>query len=470
MANRKEEQRLASNRRILDSALAEFAQKGFSRALLIDIARNAKVSNGMVTQRFNGKDNLYNQVFVDMVTTYLTKFTEKDSLHSMLTTLVDDIKTGAETGTESFIFVSDLLLSKDSPVNSFELIKEVFKRSALCDKVIDGVSNGLIRQGDPFEIMRMFLVSAVGIAKSFSGTTAGMPATSGFLSLLAPSDRQLSDDQDYLKARLTEGLISQLSYEYEAVALVNLESSIFVITKAIGPFADFKPERGLSFDKNIKRYADSFVHPDDRKRYRDFMKKSNLLKRFDPDRQLTISYRIDSPEDVHYQTIVRFNKASKDGHWITIGLKNLERLVREEVRSALTEAQERSDSISAGLARALDVRAYLDTKKDELTFYKLEGEFAKAAGKLTKSGSGSSDLISIISQLLSGEDAKRTAAELIAKAIKDVRSEPSGSILISFECTADLRKFRYIMDVAALSDDSGAVAISIADIDKYLIK
>ncbi|MBQ5412410.1 MAG: TetR/AcrR family transcriptional regulator [Oscillospiraceae bacterium] len=469
MANRKEEQRLASNRRILDSALTEFAQKGFSRALLIDIARNAKVSNGMVTQRFNGKDNLYNQVFVDMVTTYLTKFTEKDSLHRMLTTLVDDIKTGAETGTESFIFVSDLLLSKDSPVDSFELIKEVFKRSALCDKVIDGISNGLIRQGDPFEIMRMFLVSAVGIAKSFSGTTAGMPATSGFLSLLAPSDRQLSDNQDYLKARLTEGLISQLSYEYEAVALVNLESSIFVITKAIGPFADFKPERGLSFDKNIKRYADSFVHPDDRKRFWDFMKKSNLLKRFDPDRQLTISYRINSPEVVHYQTIVRFNTASKDGHWVTIGLKNLERLVREEVRSALTEAQERSDSISAGLARALDVRAYLDTKKDELTFYKLEGKFAKAAGKLTKSGSGSSDLISIISQLLSGEDAEHTA-ELIAKAIKDVRSEPSGSILISFECTADLRKFRCIMDVAALSDDSDAVVIGISDIDKYLIK
>ena len=242
-----------------------------------------------------------------------------------------------------------------------------------------------------------------------------------------------------------------------------------MITKAIGPFADFKPERGLSFDKNIKRYADSFVHPDDRKRFWDFMKKSNLLKRFDPDRQLTISYRINSPEVVHYQTIVRFNTASKDGHWVTIGLKNLERLVREEVRSALTEAQERSDTISAGLARALDVRAYLDTKKDELTFYKLEGEFAKAAGKLTKSGSGSSDLISIISQLLSGEDAEHTA-ELIAKAIKDVRSEPSGSILISFECTADLRKFRCIMDVAALSDDSDAVVIGISDIDKYLIK
>ncbi|MBP1556096.1 MAG: TetR/AcrR family transcriptional regulator [Oscillospiraceae bacterium] len=467
MANKKTEQREASNRRILDSALNEFAEKGFSRALLIDIARNANVSNGMVTQRFNGKDNLYNQVFIDLVTIYLRKFNENDSLYKMLNTIVDDIKTGAEENTKNFTFISDLLLSKDSPVNSFDQIRKTFEASPLSGRIAEGVEHGLIRKGDPFDIIRTFLVSAVGIAKSYSGTSVGLPASSGFLSLLAPSDRQLSGDPDYLRSRLTESLISQLSYEYEAVVLVNLDTNTFVITKAVGPFSDFKPERELSFDKNIKRYADSFVHPDDRKRYRDFMKRSSLLRRFNPDEQLSISYRVNDAKDIRYQTVIRFNNVSRDGHWITAAIKNMDRLVHEEVRSALTEAQERKDSLSSGLAGIFDVTAYLQTDRDELTFYALGGDFGKMAGRMTRSSSGSSDLVSIVSSMLSDSDRERVS-ELIRRAISDVSGDPGSIRLIQFDCLLDLRKFRCIMELRSLSDGSGDVVIGLTDIDKFL--
>ena len=83
--NKKAAQRLASNRRILDSALTEFSEKGYARALLGNIAKEAGVSNGMITQRFSGKENLYNSVFVDLISTYLEKMErESGSLNHML--------------------------------------------------------------------------------------------------------------------------------------------------------------------------------------------------------------------------------------------------------------------------------------------------------------------------------------------------------------------------------------------------
>ena len=468
MANKKADQRLASNRRILDSALREFAEKGFSRALLINVAKNAGVSNGMITQRFNGKENLYKQVFVDIITRYLTRFSENDSLHRMLTVIIDDIKAGAVHRTDTFVFVSDLLLSKDSPVDTFDQVRDEFESSVLCDKLSEGIRNGLIRQGDPFDLIRSFLISAVGISVSFNETKVGLPDTSGYLSLLAPSDKFVSGDPDYMRSRLTDELIGQLSYEYEAVILVNLDTDVYIATKAVGAFINsFMPDSSRSFDENVRVFAEGFIHPDDRQYYRDFMKKEILLRKFNPDQRLTIRYRINEPEEIYYQTIVRFNTVSEDGHWMTLGIKNIDRLVHEEVRNALAEAQGRVTSLTARLSGVFDVIAYLDTSKDELTFYTLKGDFGAIAGRMGKTRSGTSDLISLVSSLMSDTD-RENIPELVRRTIDGIQYEDEKIRYIPFYGTVDLRRFRCIIEIAALSDRPDALVIGIMDFDKYL--
>ena len=468
MANKKAAQRSASNRRILDSALAEFAAKGFSRALLINIAGNAGVSNGMITQRFNGKENLYKQVFVDIISTYLTKFKESDSLYDMLITIVNDIKKGAAERTDTFVFISDLLLSKDSPVDSFDQIRDVFSSSVLCAKLSEAVRNGLVRQGDPFDLIRSFLVSAVGIAKSFNETSVGLPSSRGFLSLLAPSDKFVSGDPDFLKSRLTEELIGQLSYEYEAVVLVNLDTDTFIATKAVGAFSSsFMPVETKTFDENVRIFSEGFIHPDDRQYYRDIINKESLLRRFDPDERLTVRYRADQADDIYYQTIVRFNSVSEDGHWITLGIKNIDRFIHEEVRNALREAQERSASLTNRLSGVFDVIAYLDTAKDELTFYTLRGEFGKVAGKISKSDSGTEDLVRLVSALMSDSD-RIDIPDRIRKTVSVIHDDTDKIRYIPFYGTVDLRRFRCTLEIAALTDRPDALVIGIMDFDKYL--
>ena len=107
--NKKAAQRLASNRRILDSALTEFSEKGYARALLGNIAKEAGVSNGMITQRFSGKENLYNSVFVDLISTYLEKMErESGSLNHMLRYIVKSIKERRKKQESSVSYMTSL--------------------------------------------------------------------------------------------------------------------------------------------------------------------------------------------------------------------------------------------------------------------------------------------------------------------------------------------------------------------------
>jgi len=57
--NKKELQRQESNKRIIDSAIVEFADNGYQVATLTDIASNAEVSKGLVTLRFGSKAGLF---------------------------------------------------------------------------------------------------------------------------------------------------------------------------------------------------------------------------------------------------------------------------------------------------------------------------------------------------------------------------------------------------------------------------
>ena len=58
----KKQRRIISDERILSSALAEFSENGYSKASLVNIAKNANVSVGLVAQNFGSKELLFESV------------------------------------------------------------------------------------------------------------------------------------------------------------------------------------------------------------------------------------------------------------------------------------------------------------------------------------------------------------------------------------------------------------------------
>ena len=59
----KKQRRIISDERILTSALTEFAENGYTKASLLNIAKSANVSVGLVAQNFGSKESLFECVY-----------------------------------------------------------------------------------------------------------------------------------------------------------------------------------------------------------------------------------------------------------------------------------------------------------------------------------------------------------------------------------------------------------------------
>ena len=466
MANKKKDMREASNRRMLDAALTEFAENGYSRALLGNIAKNAGVSNGMVTQRFKGKENLYNSVFLDIISTYLSRHRGDESLYGMLTMLVEDIKHDAAADGERFIFLSDLLLSKDAPVSSTEQAKALFESSYLCRKLKEGIKDGYIVSGEPFEIMKSFLVSVVGITKYFTEFSVALPETENYMALLSPKDSKTGQESDLLYKKLSNELIGHLATDYEAVYLINLETGRTVVGKAARAFRDCPlADPALSLDERVSMFANDFIGEEDRKRFMETIRTENLSEKYGAQEKLTVRFR--SAADSYYQTAVGFTSIIEDGHWISLAFRNIDRQVRDEVRRALAEAERRKESIIARLSGVFDFIAYFDTVEDKLNIYKLQGDFQGVLDQVPKTTSGSRDMFNILTAVTAVKE-REEVCERVRKIVQNIRDSSDRIKFFIFNATVRLRVFRCLIEVAALGDSKDSVVVGLVDFDKWL--
>ena len=469
MPNKKAEQRKASNRRILDSALTEFSQKGFARALLGNIARSAGVSNGMITQRFGGKENLYYSVFVDLITKYLEELDDENgSMHSMLTKLVDDIKYGAATKTERFLFVYDLLISRDSPVDSFDQVRDLFEGSALCRRMKEAMDEGLLNPEPPFELIRSFLISALGITKIYSDSAVALPDTDGYMSLLMPREKMETSSLDVMRSRFTDELIGQLSSEYEHVMIFNLETSRMSVGVKKGLFLSLlPPDPSSTFDEKSKRFAEQAVHPDDREMYIEFLKTDRLLKEFVQGKIITLKFRTIGSEVPNYQATVRFNRVDSEGHWVTLGIKNLDWIIHDKKRSEISLTEDRISSFASALSDSYSFIAWFDRSGDKISICRAEGLFREAADKIPEKGSGREFLRSFLSSMI--KDGKK---EEILKSADDLINGSAvygGKVkVIAFTAAINVHTFRCLLSAASPEGEDGNVMIGIMDMDRNI--
>ena len=468
MKNLKTEQRNASNKRILECALLEFAENGFSRTLLSNVAHRAGYSNGMITQRFGGKENLYNEVFINVCRNYLNNFSENESADKMLLRIVDDIKQGAQNRIPEFVFVADYLSSRDSPVNGFDIIKPYLEESAFTDVIKKAISeSGTNNEEDPFDMIRIFIISSINLAKSFVKADLELPPSESFLTLLRPTKRRT--EIDLLNARLADQLTGQISSEFDGVFLVNLDLQRTVVARIGGIYNSANNDRlrdhSTSFDERTRRFADDFIAEEDRQRYIDFMNRERLLRLFGKEKRISIRYRVCNPTIMEYQTVIRFGEVNDTGHWITVGIKNAENESRELITdNLLKERFENSRDINR-LTDVYELIAKYDASEDTLNIYRAEGVYADVVPDSINSRSGLQNLLTILKQTVDGSDRD----EVLTK-IKDYLSEGrdmfSDGLSLRFRCTYQMRQFRTLLKIYPSYRKHDQLVIGILDLSK----
>ena len=155
----KKQRRIISDEKILNAALNEFAEKGYSKASLVNIAINANVSVGLIAQNFGCKELLFESVYKRnhqmLNLPYKGKKTDdwQDRINDIVSRYEKDLQKPSFLNELKFICIA--LDGKDIPESTNEYFESEFSRSELYSALQKGQKKGSLIKGDVTAIYKV---------------------------------------------------------------------------------------------------------------------------------------------------------------------------------------------------------------------------------------------------------------------------------------------------------------------------
>ena len=186
----REKKRIESDERILQAAAKVFGSMGYSRATLTDIASEAGVSQGLVSQRFGSKEKLLCETFKQ--TQILYYFDEKNChVPEVFFTMLDHLKQEVTEKPDWFRFLSMIHTGTDDIPESFaDLLKEQFTATPLYSAILEAQEQEDLPEGDPWNLFRVFFRNATNLIGWHNEFGLPMPENETFLYAIQYSRRQ----------------------------------------------------------------------------------------------------------------------------------------------------------------------------------------------------------------------------------------------------------------------------------------
>lgn len=183
----KKQRRIISDERILGAALNEFAEKGYMGASLLQIAKNAGVSVGLIAQNFGCKELLFEAVYRrNCQVLNLPNDGKKKDWKARLEDILNVYKRKLQKN--AFVaelqFISSALSSRDTPPSFFEYFVSDFCQSELFEVMKAGQKNGQIVKGEIDELYAYFYSTACTVLLNSKKIGVKPPQNDFFLSLI----------------------------------------------------------------------------------------------------------------------------------------------------------------------------------------------------------------------------------------------------------------------------------------------
>ena len=168
-------------------------------------------------------------------------------------------------------------------------------------------------------------------------------------------------------------VLDQLCTDYTAVYQVNVDTGTFnALHIASGTNASRLMDRDYSdFDEFLDRYVETYLYPEERERFRSWLRVANIRKLLSEQPRVTGHYEsVPTPSGHRYfeAQIVRTQDAQGQMHALIgfrciDGIMERERAVQQELKTALDEAQLRYEIISA-ISKAYTTIVRIDLLQD----------------------------------------------------------------------------------------------------------
>ncbi|MBQ0166291.1 MAG: TetR/AcrR family transcriptional regulator [Treponema sp.] len=192
--------RIDTDEKILQAAMHQFGEKGFTSASLTDIAAEAGISQGLVSQRFESKEKLLEAAFkaTPAASFFLSATAGKavdaanDSasadLSATLLSIVTALKKEQHTDRRRFAFTAMLYTARDVPESFTALSHKLYQGTvlpALSKKAPgDGSLVSSPSKGDTYHLFLVFYRNALAVIRDCGEAGIPLPEDSYFLAVL----------------------------------------------------------------------------------------------------------------------------------------------------------------------------------------------------------------------------------------------------------------------------------------------
>ena len=180
----KKERRKATDKAIIEAAVKEFSEKGYSRARVVSIAKRAGISQGLVSQNFGNKERLFMTTTSLVDSDCFSPDTDADTVPEILYKVIDAWKNIYKEQPTHFQLLYMLTHVIDFPEIIAKGVEARFKLSPVYAAIEKAQAAGDFPQGDVLGIMRDLFQITVPMIYYYNKAGVELPENELFLRLV----------------------------------------------------------------------------------------------------------------------------------------------------------------------------------------------------------------------------------------------------------------------------------------------
>ena len=186
--NKRALQKEQTSKAILKASLTIFANLGYNTATFSDVSKIAKVTNGLIVQRFGSKEALYLQLLNEILVDFPT-FDNCNDINDVLVNLISFIKNlGAHSLEQISFFKTAFDTFDELPESGKELLKSLFNKTKLDSIFADEIEQGRIKNKDKFDVFSRFVKNCCELTIEYQKSSGNLPVNEVYIQLFKKLD------------------------------------------------------------------------------------------------------------------------------------------------------------------------------------------------------------------------------------------------------------------------------------------
>ena len=186
--NKRALQKEQTSKAILSASLNVFASIDYNTATFSDISKIAKVTNGLIVQRFGSKEALYLQLLNGIITEF-PKFSECKDLGECLLGMISFVKKIGSNSSEELSFFNTALVSFETlPESAKQVLQNLFIGTKLDIYFKDATELGKIKNKDEFDVFSRFIKNCCDLSLEYLKAKQPYPSDDVYIQLFKKLD------------------------------------------------------------------------------------------------------------------------------------------------------------------------------------------------------------------------------------------------------------------------------------------